>query len=162
MLMTGKIEAADWGAAKPRPGGRETAGPLAWIRRRFDPFLRFRRDEDGGPSVEFVLVFPMFMILVASACETGILLTRQMMLQHGTELAARAIRLGTAEQVSHSDIRTMVFDGAGIVPDCQNQLKVEMIRLDPDNWQAPPAHPDCVDRNEPGIPNRSFQHGAEH
>ena len=49
--------------------------------RRLGRFLRrFRRREDGNPTVEFVVVFPVFMILMVSAVESGLLMTRQMML----------------------------------------------------------------------------------
>ena len=90
------------------------------------------------------------------------MLVRQMMLQHGVELSARAIRLGTANEVTDDDIRQMVCEGAGIIPDCMAQTKVEMLRIDPMNWVAPPAIPDCVDRNEPALPNRNFEYGIGH
>lgn len=112
--------------------------------------------------MEFVIVFPIFMMLMASACETGLMLVRQMMLQHGVELSARAIRLGTADEITDDDIRRMVCEGAGIIPNCLSQTKVEMIRVDPMNWTAPPAIPDCVDRNDPAVPNRTFEQGIGH
>lgn len=123
---------------------------------------RFRRTEDGNPTVEFVLVFPVFMVLMVSAVESGLLMTRQMMLERGLDLSVRAIRLGTGAEVAPEDVRRMVCTGAGIIPDCMNQVKVEMIRLDPRAWQGFPAKPDCVNRGEEVQVNRSFSNGAGH
>lgn len=123
---------------------------------------RFRRREDGNPTVEFVLVFPVFMVLMVSAVESGLLMTRQMMLERGVDLSVRAIRLGTGAEVDTEDVRRMVCNGAGILPDCMNQVKVEMITIDPRNWQDFPVKPDCVDRGEEVQVSRNFTNGASH
>ncbi|EAR50681.1 hypothetical protein OG2516_06277 [Oceanicola granulosus HTCC2516] len=123
---------------------------------------RLWRDEDGNPTVEFVLVFPLFLTLMISAFESGILMTRHMMLERGLDISVRAIRLGTTEPVTAPRLRDWVCGNAAIIPDCQNQLKVEMIRMDPQDWSTPPAGADCVDRNDPAAPNRTFQTGGNH
>ena len=131
--------------------------------KRLKSFLqRFRRSEDGNPTVEFVLVFPVFMVLMGSAVETGLLMTRQLMLERGLDLSVRAIRLGTGAEVDTVDIRRMVCNGAGILPDCMNQVKVEMIQIDPRNWQDFPVKPDCVDRGEEVQVSRNFANGESH
>ena len=145
----------------PRPPEKDMPA-LRWLGRALRFLRRFRRGEEGSPTVEFVIVFPVIMTFVASACESGLLLTRQMMLQHGVEMSGRAVRLGVGDEVTDEEIRRMVCTGAGIIPDCMESLKVEMIRIDPNNWQSPPAIPDCVDRSEPATPNRTFEHGIDH
>lgn len=132
------------------------------IRRLASLLRRFRRGEDGSPTVEFVLVFPAFMVLMVSAFEVGILMTRQMMLERGLDVSVRAVRLGMWESVDDEELRMMICDRASIIPDCMNQVKVEMIRLDPESWSNPPLRPDCVNRGEEVEPNRNFQQGGNH
>ncbi|MFV2034455.1 MAG: TadE/TadG family type IV pilus assembly protein, partial [Halocynthiibacter sp.] len=37
---------------------------------------RFRRGEKGNVTIEFVIIFPVFMIIFLSAFEAGVLMTR--------------------------------------------------------------------------------------
>ena len=120
---------------------------------------RFRRGEGGNPTVEFVVVFPVFMVLMASAVESGLLMVRQMMLERGLDLSVRAVRLGTGDDVTNEELRRMICNGAGIIPDCMNQVKVEMIRIDPRDWRHPEAKPDCVNRGADVQVSRNFETG---
>ncbi len=132
------------------------------FRRLASCFRRFRRARQGTATIEFVLLFPIFMVLMVSACESGLLMVRQMMLERGMDLSVRAVRLGTGDSVSADQLREMICTGAGIIPDCRNQLKVEMIRLDPRAFVRPPAVPDCVNREDEVQVNRTFENGASH
>lgn len=125
--------------------------------------LRFRRNEDGSATVEFVILFPIFMAIFCAAFEVGLLMTRQVMLEHGIDKTVRAIRLGTTSPgpVDVTDIKTMVCNGAAIIPDCMAQLKVEMQPLDPRALVNIPTRADCVDRNDPAVPSRTFVSGTQ-
>ncbi len=126
--------------------------PMAWIR-------RFRGDEAGNTTIEFVILFPLFMILFLSAIESGIYMTRYVMLERGLDDTVRAIRLGTTNRVDVDDVKQMICDGTVIIPDCENSVKVEMIRIDPENHVRLPARADCVDRDDPAAPARNFATG---
>ena len=55
-------------------------------------FLRlFRRNEDGGPTVEFALIFLPFIILPVSGFELGLLMTRHVMMERGIDMAVREV-----------------------------------------------------------------------
>ncbi|WP_159458438.1 TadE/TadG family type IV pilus assembly protein [Roseisalinus antarcticus] len=123
---------------------------------------RFRRREDGNPTVEFVLIFPIFMVLMVSAFESGLLMVRQMMLERGLDLSVRAVRLGTGDMIENDELRRMICNTTGIIPDCMSQVKVEMIRLDPRAFDRPDPAPDCVNRDEAAQVNRTFQNGQNH
>lgn len=125
------------------------------------PLRRFRRKEDGSASVEFVVVFPAFMILFVSAFESGLLMTRHVMLERGLDMAVRAVRIGTIDPVTHDQIKTMICNGAGVIPDCMNQVKVEMRPIDPRAWSNIPLEADCIDRDEANNPTRNFANGGE-
>ncbi|KAA9010257.1 TadE/TadG family type IV pilus assembly protein [Histidinibacterium aquaticum] len=133
------------------------------IRRLGRTWRRFRRREGGNATVEFVIVFPAFMLLMASGAESGLLLIRQMMLERGLDLSVRAVRLGGAGgSVDADELREMICEGAAIIPDCMNQVKVEMIRMNPQGTLASPQVPDCVDHDEEVQVSRTYDSGAGH
>ena len=121
---------------------------------------RFRRREDGTASIEFVLVFPAFMILFLSAFEAGIMMTRHVMLERGVDMAVRRIRLETATAFTPLQVKTMICNAAGIIPDCLANTKLEMTRIDPRSWTDVPRVADCIDVADPFAPDRSFQNGV--
>lgn len=127
------------------------------------PVVRFRKNEDGSSSVEFVILFPVFIVLVATSIEVGLVMTRQVMLERGTDLAVRAIRLGTTSPgpVGAAQITNMICSTASIIPDCVNQVKVEMRPIDPRNLTLIPTVADCRDRDDPAVPAREITPGTQ-
>ncbi|RYG93166.1 pilus assembly protein [Loktanella sp. IMCC34160] len=131
------------------------------IRRIFNLFRVFRRGEDGTASVEFVLVFPAFMILFVSAFELGLMMTRHAMLERALDMTIREIRLNTAVTPTHDQVKRMICNGAGIIPNCMESLKLEMIVLNPRDWADFNTRADCVDVDQPFAPVRSFSSGQQ-
>ncbi|WP_050761103.1 TadE/TadG family type IV pilus assembly protein [Thalassobium sp. R2A62] len=127
------------------------------------PVVRFRKNEDGSSSVEFVILFPVFIVLVATSIEVGLVMTRQVMLERGTDLAVRAIRLGTTSPgpVGAAQITNMICSTASIIPDCVNQVKVEMRPIDPRSLTLIPTVADCRDRDDPAVPAREVTSGTQ-
>ena len=121
---------------------------------------RFRLSENGSATVEFVLVFPAFIILFLSAFESGLLMTRQVMLDRGTDMAVRRIRLETKTAFTPSQVKRMICNAAGIIPNCVDNTKLEMRQVDPRSWTDVPTVADCVDVSDPYAPPRAFQSGA--
>lgn len=113
---------------------------------------RFRRNEDGGPTVEFVVVFVPFIIIFAAAFEMGMMMTRHVMLERGLDMAIREVRLNTSVEVDEEALRTMICNASGLIPDCTNQLKLEMRPVDPRNWSNIPREADCVNVDQPFAP----------
>lgn len=94
---------------------------------------RGRDRENGNTTIEFVLIFPVFILLFTMAFEFGIWQTRQVLLDHGLDRTARAVRLGTFEDPTHRELITSVCDAAGLIPDCDNQLRLQMLVVTPDD-----------------------------
>jgi len=124
-------------------------------------FRRFRRDQDGGPTVEFVLVFMPFMVLAVSAFELGLLMTRHVMLERGVDIAIRDLRLNTGSQVDETDLKAMICNSAAIIPNCMTQLRLEMRPIDMFNWSNIPQQASCTDVSDPFQPARNFQNGMQ-
>lgn len=117
---------------------------------------QFLRRPDGSATIEFVILFPLFMGIFLASFELGILQLRHTMLERGLDQAVRTVRLSSGAIPDHDTIRMQICDGTVLVPDCVSNLKLEMIRLDP--WSSfaalPPA--DCIDRAVPFAPVRSW------
>jgi TadE-like protein len=107
---------------------------------------RFRRRETGNATIEFVILFPMFMILVVSGIEAGMLMTRQLMLERGLDLTMRELRLGEMGTPDHNSVRAEICKNAIIIPNCLQVMRLEMAEVDTSNWTIPLHGDRCVDR----------------
>lgn len=122
---------------------------------------RWRRNENGTATVEFAIMFPLFVTLLLSSVELGMIMFRHAMLERGMDLAVRDIRLGTGTNPDHDDIKDAICSFSGVLPNCTDNLRLEMIRVDPRAFAALPAEGDCIDHSEETVPVRSFAHGGE-
>lgn len=120
---------------------------------------RFRKSEDGSATVEFVIIFPLFMFLFVSCFELGTVMLRQTMLDRGIDMAVRQVRIGAVPNVTHDILKDMICDRAAILPNCNTELKLEMRVIDPRAWVNMPAVADCIDRADRSLPVLNFQTG---
>lgn len=105
--------------------------------------------DTGNASVEFVIIFPVFMILFVSCFESGLLMTRHVMLDRAVDLSVRGLRLGTWTPPTHEALKKNICNIAGIIPDCMNNIMVELRPVSTTTWAplAPGAR--CRDRSQP-------------
>ena len=122
---------------------------------------RFRRSENGSATLEFAITFPAMLFFLLSGIELGFVTLHHAMLERALDMTVREIRLGTGTAPQHDEIKDMICDGAGFIDDCSNNLRLEMIQLDPFNWAEIPANADCTDKSEDVNPVRSFVNGLE-
>lgn len=136
---------------------------------RLRPLLRrlrraFRR-EDGSASLEFVILFPMFVTILISSVETGVILTRQVMLERALDITVRDMRLGRAvpsgEALSREDIRDLICAYSPMVSDCRANLMIELRPVDINAVAALTGPITCVERGEDVQPATQFQTGIE-
>ncbi|WP_342078659.1 TadE/TadG family type IV pilus assembly protein [Yoonia sp. SS1-5] len=120
----------------------------------------FCRDESGVASVQFVMVFPIFMLFFGMTFENGIVSLRHVMLERGVDIAVRDVRIGRMPNPTRELLRSRICDVALLIPDCENALELEMITRDPRSWQAIPANVACVDRGDPSKPKAQFTQGG--
>lgn len=107
---------------------------------------RFRRNEEGSILVEFVIFFPLLLLILLTTIELGLIQMRGSMLERALDLTVRELRLGTGVAVSHNEIRDDVCARAGFIDDCETQMRLELVQLDPFDWTDTVSEiPDCVD-----------------
>lgn len=130
---------------------------------RIIPFLRrFGRREDGQMLVEFALAIPLVFTMFLTSVEMGIYQVRTMFLDRGLDIAVRNVRLGTGSQISHDNLKDMICNNAGFLPDCKTTLRLEMATVSMRNFAGFGGPADCTDTSLPVTPLRQFVHGGEH
>lgn len=134
------------------------------MKQLLNKLLRFAGAERGNVTVEFALVFPVFILILTSSIEMGVITIRQTLLERGLDIAMREVRIGTGAQYSHDEIRDLICDGAVIFNDCQANLRLEMIPSDPRAYTQVPALVDCVAQSAGTLdiinPVRQFDMGS--
>ncbi len=130
-------------------------GPLT---SRFNAFLK---DEGGNASVEFILVFPVYLSLMMMSIELGYVTMRHALLERGLDIAVREVRLGTGTAPQHNDIKELVCDNSIMLLNCVNTLQLEMRSADIRAFNALDTSADCTDSSEPTKPVREFTPGQQ-
>lgn len=123
---------------------------------------RFGRDESGATStIEFVLLFPLFMVMFLSMFEVGLLMTRAVMLDRGLNIAIREVRLSAGGTVTSDSLRDRICEEAWIFKTCSDDMVVEMTVLTGDDFSnMPSAKMPCVDRANNVTPTTDFTMGT--
>ncbi|WP_102108258.1 TadE/TadG family type IV pilus assembly protein [Oceaniglobus roseus] len=112
------------------------------------PFRRFTRNEDGGPTIEFIILVTPVVWMMMSGAEAGLLNLRHVMLERGTDIATRAVRLSPSTPPTHEQIKQMICDQALLLPDCMNSVMVELRAVPRSSWTTISADAECVDRSD--------------
>ena len=120
---------------------------------------RFKRDETGHVTVEFAIMVPVFLVLLLSSVEAGMLNLRNSFLERALDVVVRDIRLGTGYEPTHDEIRDRVCEEAHFIPNCSTNLMLEMIQLNPRAWTGIPANATCTNRAEAVQPVTEFHAG---
>lgn len=127
----------------------------------FHSFAKQLKDDKGTASIEFVIVFPFFLGLLLSSFELSLITMRETMLERALDLTVREIRLETGSAPQHDEIKTRVCARAPVIPDCEKNLRLEMVQVDPRNWVNPAEDFDCTDQSQDVQPVRSFVNGMD-
>jgi hypothetical protein len=122
------------------------------------------RDDDGNASIEFVVIFPIFIIMFMSVIEMGLLMTRYMMFERGLDITVREMRLDTNATYTKEGVRGAICDETLIVANCKNSLTLELTRLDSndDQWSFPGTKAVCTNTSQEIEPLTKFRPGLSH
>lgn len=120
---------------------------------------RMARDESGSATVEFVLVFPIYLAFLVLSIEAGFITMRHTLLERGMDLTVRELRLGTGTAPQHDAIKDLVCDNSLLLFDCEDNLRLEMAPADLFAFNSLDTTADCTDRAEEAKPVRAFTPG---
>ena len=121
---------------------------------------QFYSEERGTTSLEFVLVFPIFFAFFLMTFESGIISARHVMLERGVDITVREIRIGQIAVPTRERLQERICEVALIIPNCDTDMQIEMIRRDPRNWQPVSPRVQCIDRSEEAQPVVEFTPGG--
>ena len=118
---------------------------------KFIPWLRraFRR-EDGNASIEFALIIPVFLTIFTASFESGFVMLRLNLLQHGLDVTMREVRLGKMQNATPATIKNMICDNMTMVDKCTENLLVEITPIN--NWVLPTTNTVCRDLQTSVVP----------
>jgi len=113
----------------------------------------FAREEDGAATIGFVTAFPVFMVFFLMTYENGMITIRHVMLERGLDLTVRQVRIGALVDPSREELKRMICDNSLLIPDCMNQLQLEILVRDTHAWDSISRDVQCVDRGNPPPPD---------
>lgn len=124
---------------------------------------RFYREEKASINlIEFAILAPVLFGTFFFGFELSMHSIRQMLLDRGLEVTTREVRLNTGRQFTHESLRDAICINAGGLEGCQENLRLEMVPMNPRNFVSLEALPDCVDAAEPVAPLRGWSLGQQH
>lgn len=115
--------------------------------------------ERGAATVEFVILLPVFLAVFLSSFEASLLLTRQVMLERGVDIAAREIRLDSGNTVTQNELRNEVCDRARILPNCRDNMLIELTEISRVSYDIPSTSQPCINRETAVTPPADYEGG---
>jgi hypothetical protein len=132
---------------------------MGWFR---DRIRGFARDETATATVEFVIMLPIVMTLFVAVFETGMILSRQVLLERSLDEAVRILRLSRGLNLTAADIAQAICDNTGAIRDCDRVLVVDLRRIDQTTYALPEQDVTCVNRQDIDVtPANLFEQGQD-
>ena len=120
----------------------------------------FRR-EDGTATMEFVVAIPVLITIFTASFESGLLMTRSIMLEQSVDMTMRELRLGHYPLPDAPLLKTEICKRTVIFKDCEANIMIEMTRVNTANWSMPKTDVACIDRAEDIQPVTALQIGQQ-
>ncbi|WP_069298314.1 TadE/TadG family type IV pilus assembly protein [Neptunicoccus sediminis] len=118
----------------------------------------FRDDERGSSTAEFVIVATTFLTGFFWVFETGLIMTKQMMLERALDITVRELRLFASPLYTHDFIKEEICDKALVFNDCSDTLFLEMDRFNPSVGYA--KNYKCYDKENDIAPVTTWSPGS--
>lgn len=132
------------------------------MKRFFNHAASWLRNEDNGnTTIEFVMLFPLFITIFLSSVEAGVLMTRQIMLDRALDMSVRDLRLGAIPDLDHDTLKQRICDDTLIIPDCLDTVLLELRPVSTNTWEPLNAAATCVERDEEIQPVTQFINGGD-
>ncbi len=120
----------------------------------------FKR-EDGTASIEFVMAVPVLMTIFMASFESGLLMTRSIMLEQSVDMTMRELRLGHYNLPTADLLKSEICKRTVIFGDCEANIMIEMTRVSTATWVLPRTNVLCVNRDEDIQPVTALQIGQQ-
>lgn len=119
------------------------------------------RDESGVASIEFLFALPVLMLTFMASFESGLVMTRSIMLEQSLDMVMRELRLGHYTAPDSAKLKEEICKRTVIFSDCETSLMIEMQRVSTTTFDLPTVGATCVDREEDVQPVTALQIGQQ-
>lgn len=130
-------------------------------KRLLRPLRRHSKDDDGTVTVEFVILFPIFVITLLAGYEIGYYTVSSAMMERGLDLTVRDIRLGRMPKVDNETVRSSFCTYARYIRNCEDNIHIGLEPVDARAFERPETVADCKDIGSDTRPDTTFQDGGE-
>ena len=134
---------------------------MAQLRRFLNRIAKAFRREDGTASMEFVLMVPVVLLIFMSSFESGLLMTREILLEQAVDLTMRELRLGHYPVVSNVVLSREICSRTIIFPNCEQNIVIELDRITTTTWAVPTNITQCINSSAPVQPVVNLNAGQE-
>lgn len=123
----------------------------------------FWEDETATATLEFVIVFPLLMIVFIAAFETAMILTRQIMLERTLDMSVRVLRLAQGVVTDADTVRDTMCANTNLLPNCDTLLTIDLQVIDRTTYEMPSNDQVCAGRGNGLViaPDNEFVVGAD-
>ena len=121
---------------------------------------RFGRREDGTAAIEFAMTVPLLMMIFMASFESGFLMIRSIMLEQSVDMTMRELRLGHLPLATAATLKDEICSRSVILSNCEDNITIEMRRINTTSWDLPTSNVACVDREDAFEPP-SFELGQQ-
>lgn len=121
------------------------------IRAMKTSFRNFLSDERGNPTMEFVLTFPVIIVIFCAAFESSFYMIKSVSLERSLDLVIRDLRLGSLGAISHNQLKAEICGRAAVLgstTECVKSLRIELQPVDTATFLMPNTPTTCVDRRQ--------------
>ena len=123
---------------------------------------QLRTSEQGSATIEFVLAVPVIMSIFMASIESGVMMTRYIMLEQSVDMVMRNLRLGKYPNPTSALLKDEICKGTLIMNNCNRDITIELQPVSITAWDFPQASLECVNREQNLEPPQTFNAGAAH
>jgi len=118
--------------------------------------------EDGTAALDFAICIPIIMAIFMASIESGMLMTRFILLEQSVDVVMRNLRLGQYPNVTVDFLKNEICSRTIIMEGCETNIAIEMMPVSTVSWNLPSSSTGCVDRGAEVQPVINFNPGNPH
>ena len=122
---------------------------------------RFGREDMGTAAIEFAMTVPLLIAIFMASFESGFLMVRSIMLEQSVDMTMRELRLGHYPIPTSALLKSEICSRSVILRNCEENIVIEMTRINTSTWSLPTNRVACVDREEDIMPVTQLQIGQQ-
>lgn len=123
---------------------------------------RLAKSEKGTASLDFVICVPVIMAIFMASIESGMLMTRFILLEQSVDIVMRNLRLGQYPNATVQALKHEICSRTIVMSDCESNITIDLQPVSTTTWAFPSQELACVDRGTSIQPSTTFNVGAAH